>query len=106
MTGECFNETYDFDNIQVEETETIMKGCNSKTPPGTDNLNMEMYKYASQKIKLRFDQFIILDTYNCIREQWRTAVVAPLFRKGNSPDCTNYRGVRPCNAHTKYMQRI
>lgn len=27
MTGERFNETYDFDNIQVEDIETIMKGC-------------------------------------------------------------------------------
>jgi hypothetical protein len=47
VTGEYFNKTYEFDNIQVEETETIMKGCHSKKPPGTDNLNVEMYKYAS-----------------------------------------------------------
>jgi hypothetical protein len=49
---------------------------------------MELYKYASSELQLRFHRFI---NHNCTPKEWRTALVMTTFRKGNSAVCTNYR---------------
>jgi hypothetical protein len=78
MIRERYNDVCDFDNIQLEEIETITKECKSEKTPGTDNLNTELYSCDPPYLKLRFYQFM-----NCIPEEWRTAIVMPIFGKGN-----------------------
>jgi hypothetical protein len=41
---ELFNENYDFDNIQLQTIEIIIKEGKNKKTPGIDSLNMELYK--------------------------------------------------------------
>jgi hypothetical protein len=43
MTGERFKEVYDADIIEMEETVTVMKECESKTTPEIENICINMF---------------------------------------------------------------
>jgi len=58
--------------------------------PGKDNINSELYKYAPEEFKLRLLQFL----NNIYREnrspnEWRNAVITPIFKKGDRMDPKN-----------------
>ena len=57
---------------------------NDKTP-GQDNIDSQLYKYAPEEYKLMSLQ-ILNNIYreNCIRNEWRNAVITPIFKKGDS----------------------
>jgi hypothetical protein len=72
--------------ITLEElTETLQKTRNGKVPE--DNLNSELYKYASQEFKLKLLKFLneIYITGE-MRQEWRNAIVIPIFKKRDKKD--------------------
>jgi hypothetical protein len=68
---------------------------------------MELYKYTSPGLILRFYQIINKRwIHECIPEDWRIVVIMLIFKKSNSADCTNYRGISPLNAEFKVYAKI
>jgi hypothetical protein len=66
---------------------------NRKTP-GCDNLNLELLKYASTNVKLRF--LNILNSCwitHRIPEEWSRAKIIPIFKKEDRNDWNSYRGI-------------
>jgi len=52
--------------------------------PGLDNINSELYKYTPEKLKLWLLQFLNnIYRENCIPDEWRNAVITPVFKKGD-----------------------
>jgi len=41
-----------------------------------------------------------------VPSEWKSAIVTPIFKKGISSDCSNYRPVSLCCAIQKIMERI
>jgi len=79
---------------------------NGKTP-GQDNINSELYKYAPEEFKLRLLNFLNnIHRENCITNEWRNAVITPIFKNGDRREPQNYRGIRILNTCYKIYSRI
>ena len=76
--------------------------------PGLDNVNSELYKNAPDEFKLRLLQFSNnIYRENCIPDEWRNAVITPIFKKGDICEPQNYRGISIlntcCNIYSKIL---
>ena len=79
---------------------------NGKTP-GQYNINSELYKHAAEEFKLRLLKFLNnIHRENCIPNDWRNAVITPLFKKGDRRKPQNYRGISILNTCYKIYSRI
>jgi len=58
--------------------------------PRQDNSNSELYKYAPEEFKLRLLQFLNnINRENRIPNEWRNAVITPIFKKGDRREPQN-----------------
>jgi len=90
--------------IILDELEKVLK--NGKTP-GQGNINSELYKYAPHEFKLRLLKFLNnIYRDNCIPNEWRNAVIIPIFKKGDRRERQNYRGISILNTCYKIYSRI
>jgi len=75
--------------------------------PGQDNINSELYKYAPVEFKLRLIQFLNnIYRENSIPNEWRNAVINPIFKKGERREHKNYRGISILNTCCKLYSKI
>jgi len=79
---------------------------NGKTP-GQENINSELCKYAPEEFKLRLLKFLNnIYRENCIPNEWRNAIITPIFKKGDRREPQNYRGISILNTCFKIYSRI
>jgi len=75
--------------MTMEELVTTIKTLKSIKSPGSDGINNELYKHAPQSFLHKFLKFLnVCWIYGDIPNEWRTAVVIPIHKKGdrNYPD--------------------
>jgi hypothetical protein len=66
-----------------------------------------LYKYAPEEFKLRLLKFLNnIYTENRIPNEWRNAIVIPIFKKGVRRDPKNYRGINILNTCYKICSKI
>ena len=71
----------------------------SKKSPGLDGINNELYKHAPKIFLHKLLNFLnICWIYGDISEEWRTAVVIPIHKKGDRHNPDNYRGISLLNS--------
>jgi hypothetical protein len=70
------------DPIELDELEGILKSFKNKTSPGNDGMNIELLKYASVEIKVRFLHIINI-CWNMLKisDEWTRGVICPIFKK-------------------------
>ena len=70
-------------HVHIEQKINKKLTKNWKTP-GLDNIYSELYKYTPEQFKLRLLQFLNnIYRENCIPDEWRNAVITPIFKKGD-----------------------
>jgi hypothetical protein len=70
-------------SVLLDELEKVLKLTKNGKSPGQDNINSELYKYAPEELKLRLLQFFDnIYRENRIPNEWRIAVITPMFKKG------------------------
>jgi len=75
--------------------------------PGQDNINSKLYKYAPEEFKLMLLKFLNnIYRENYISNEWRNAVLTPIFKKGDRREPQNYRGISILNTCYKIYSRI
>jgi len=93
--------------ITLDKLEKVLKLTKNGKTPGQDNINSELYKYAPEEFKLRLLKFLNnIYRENCIPNEWRNAVITPIFKKGDSRETQNYRGISILNTWYKIYSRI
>ena len=93
--------------ITMEELETTIKTLNTRKSPGFDGIINELYKYASKYFYIFFLNFLnVCWIYGDIPEEWRTAIVIPIHRKGDRNNPDNYRGISLLNTGYKIYSKI
>jgi len=91
----------------MEELETTTKALKVRKSPGSDGINNELYKHAPKIFLHKFFNFLnVFWIYGDIPEEWRTAIVIPIHKKGarNNPD--NYRGISLLNTGYKIYPKM
>ena len=61
---------------------------------GIEQIPAELIKAGGRKIRSEIHK-LITSMWNRekLPEEWKELVVAPIYRKGNKTDCSNYRGI-------------
>ena len=86
------------DLITMEELETTIKAFKATKSPGSDGINNELYKHAPKRFLYKFLNFLnVRRIYGDIPEEWRTAVVIPIHKKGDRNNPDNYRDISLLN---------
>jgi len=95
------------DLITMEELETTIKSLKARKSPGSDGINNELYKHAPKRFLHKFFNFLhVCWIYRDIPEEWRTAIVIPMNKKGDRNNPDNYRGFSLLNTGYKIYSKI
>jgi hypothetical protein len=100
-TGNCV------DLITMEELITTIRALKSRKSPGLDGINNELYKHAPKSFLHKFLNFLnVCWIYGNIPEEWRTAIVIPIHKKGDRNNPDNYRGISLLSTGYKIYLKI
>ena len=74
---------------------------------GDDNLPPELFLYGMHELLPHF-QDLLLSIWNNekIPDDWKTAVIVPIHKKGDKANCANYRGISLLNIAFKILEAI
>jgi len=91
----------------MEELETTIKALKARKSPGSDGINNELKKHAPKTFLHNFFNFInVWWIYGYIPEEWRTAIVIPIHKKGDRNNTDNYRGISLLSTGYKMYSKI
>lgn len=78
----------------LEEIKNIIKILKNNKTPGEDNINAELIKISTPKIISNIHG-IIKDSWEngTIPQEWKTAIICPIYKKGDPMDTKNYRRI-------------
>jgi len=94
-------------SITLDELEKALKLTKNRKTPEQDNINSELYKYAPEEFKLRLLQFLNnIYRENCFPDEWRNAVITPIYKKGDRTEPKNYREISILNTCYKIYSKI
>jgi len=102
-----YHETFDTEDITLDELQNVLKSMRNNKAPGKDNINVELFKYAGQTFLLRFLSFLN-KIWNGQQppKSWSQSLVIPIHKSGNRNNCDNYRGISLLNAGYKIFANI
>jgi len=93
--------------ITLDELEKVLKLTKYGKSPGQDNINSELHNYAPVEFKLRLLQFLNnIYRENCVLNEWRNAVITPIFKKGDRRETRKCRGIGILNTCFKIYSKI
>lgn len=93
--------------ITMDELEFAIRKMKIGKAPGHDNITSEMIKYAGEygKEKLRLVLNKALESEK-VPQDWQTGIIIPIYKKGDSRECANYRGITLLSVVGKLYARI
>ncbi|XP_039278742.1 uncharacterized protein LOC120350237 [Nilaparvata lugens] len=101
---EAEEENGDISRMEVEEAIRIMKIGKAA---GIDELSPEYIKYRGSKVKLYlWELFKKVWRYNEIPGDWEKNIIIPIYRKGRTVECDNYRAICLSSVVLKLYSRI
>jgi hypothetical protein len=80
--------------ITIEELMEVIKKIKSRKSPRSDGINNKLFENVPKSFVFKFLDFLnICWIYGHIPEEWRIAVIVPVYKKGDRKNCNNYRGI-------------
>uniref|UniRef100_A0A1Y1M0F5 Reverse transcriptase domain-containing protein n=2 Tax=Photinus pyralis TaxID=7054 RepID=A0A1Y1M0F5_PHOPY len=94
-------------NIQMEELRKTIKYIKKGKSAGHDKINAEMLKnLGARGTEMLTKIFNKAWTTGKVPEDWKLGIIIPLFKKGDSRDCSNYRGITILSVVSKVYEHI
>ena len=88
------------DRISFKELQEALKTAKNAKAPGEDGIPTELYKYASGEYKRKLLEFLNrMYQEEKVLEEFKTAIVIPLFKKGDMSNLKNFRGISKSTQH-------
>ena len=95
------------DAISLQELDDVLNTMKNRKAPGIDGVNVELIKHSGIICRLRILHLINNCWKRCqIPDNWTTAIVKNIFKKGERNDCENYRGISLMNTGYKIYAKI
>ena len=95
------------DTISAEKFEKALNKIKIGKAPGHDELTGEMIKYLSTSFKIE-----LLNIMNAVKREkktpkdWNIGIISPIYKSGDSKQCSNYRGITLSSVVEKLFARI
>lgn len=100
------------DNVRIaaptrEEVNNIIKGLKSNKSPGESAITAEMLKCGGIELHQRLYD-LITNIWEKVKmpEDWSSALICPLHKKGDKMQCENYRGIALLEVCYKILAQI
>lgn len=79
---------------EYEEITQIIKSLKNNKAPGEDNINAELIKTANPKLISKI-WLLIKEIWvsGKVPNDWKTAIICPIYKKGDPMETSNYRGI-------------
>ncbi|CAH2084447.1 unnamed protein product [Euphydryas editha] len=76
------------------EIKAVLNQLKTNKAPGADAINSEMLKSGGPSLEDRLHH-LVTTIWNVERmpEEWNLAIIAPIYKKGDKTECSNYRGI-------------
>ncbi|XP_031358768.1 uncharacterized protein LOC116182371 [Photinus pyralis] len=102
-----YTESEEDSNIQMEELRKTIKYIKKGKSAGHDKINAEMLKnLGARGTEMLTKIFNKAWTTGKVPEDWKLGIIIPLFKKGDSRDCSNYRGITILSVVSKVYEHI
>jgi hypothetical protein len=76
------------------EVENAIANLNRYKPPGSDQIRKELIQAGSEMLRSEVHKLINSISYKeDVPNQWKKSVIAPIHKKCDITDCSNYRGI-------------
>lgn len=94
-------------NIRIEEVITAVNYLKKGKAAGHDKINAEMLKNLGRRgIELLTKIFNKAWDTAKVPEDWKIGIILPIFKKGDSRECSNYRGITLLSVVSKVYEHI
>jgi len=62
--------------------------------PGIDQISAELFKAGGRMFRSETHKFInSIWNKEELPEEWKESIIVPIYKKGNTTDCSNYSGI-------------
>ena len=93
--------------ISCLQTEKALKQLNMNKGAGPDGIHPKMLRLLAEYIAAPLTQLFNLTlSTGIIPDEWRSAIVCPISKKGDKTDPANYRPISMTSAVCKIMERM
>jgi hypothetical protein len=77
------------------EVEMAIEKLKRHKSPGIDQIPAELIKAWGRIIQSEIHKLIIISVWNKeeLPEEWKESVIVPIYKRGDTTDCSNYRGI-------------
>nr|CAH7736536.1 unnamed protein product [Callosobruchus chinensis] len=95
------------DKIQVEEVTEIVNALKRGKSAGHDGIAAEMLKHMGDSGTEMFTELLNKAwEEKQVPDDWKIGIIIPIYKKGDSMDCNNYRGITLLSVPSKVYERL
>jgi len=78
----------------LQEIKLQVKWLKNQKSPSEDEVQVELLKNGEEELLIKLWKLIgQIWKSNKIPEEWKTAIICPIHKKGSMQDCNNYQGI-------------
>ena len=84
----------EMDEPSLEEVWEAVRKLKNNKAAGVDEIPSELIRYGGEDLIRRIHKLICaIWNKQVLPEEWKEAIIVPIFKKGDKSECNNYRGI-------------